>query len=217
MWNCLGYQNHGRSIINRKIKHFFGQASPLSFFIFMFKMTSCEIRSDFTIFKVSLHSKGHPPPTPFDILSFPPPQSFPIGVLRAWSACVAELVCALLAASLVLFFHGFSSRSCSYKTHQNPYSTAQLRHTSFVSAPEHVACLFPKMAYQQTVWHQWTKLIFLQRLFFNRDHGSVHTCVYTWSDCLQCFVVRALHDIILWICCRAVLIREWLGKGCSHI
>lgn len=43
------------------------------------------------------------------------PQSFPIGLLRAWSACVAELVCALLAASLVMSFLGFSRGGCSNK------------------------------------------------------------------------------------------------------
>lgn len=52
--------------------------------------------------------------SPHTIHSFIP-QSFPIGLLRAWSACVAELVCALLAASLVMSFLGFSRGGCSNK------------------------------------------------------------------------------------------------------
>lgn len=42
---------------------------------------------------------GHPNFSPFSFSSVPSLHSFPIGLLRAWSACVTDLVCALLAAS----------------------------------------------------------------------------------------------------------------------
>lgn len=102
---------------------FLGNSNFLSFFVHYSKppysFTLCDITLMDQTFQnsASFHSRGHPPPTPFNIPSFPSPRSFPIGVLRAWSACVAELVCALLAASLVLSFLGFSSRSCNYKAH----------------------------------------------------------------------------------------------------
>ncbi len=78
---------------------------------------------------------------------------------------------------------------------------------------------FPKTAYQQTVWHQWTKLIFFpQCFFFNRRHGSVCTCLYTWS---KVFTVR---HCLCFAWCHLVhllqgnaMIREWLGKDCSLI
>ena len=62
-------------------------------------------------------SKGRPLPTAFTHSHSLPAQSLPIGVLKAWSACVAALVCALLEASLVLSFLGYSRGDCSYKAH----------------------------------------------------------------------------------------------------
>lgn len=80
-----------------------------------------------------------------------------------------------------------------------------LWHTSFRFSPRTCGMPFPKTAYQQTVWHQWTKLIFF--LSVSSLTGTMVLCIhlYIWSECLQCFSVRALHDIILCICCRAML------------
>lgn len=101
----------------RTIKPFFDLVSSLSFLVLIFLILLGDIKSELTKYAISLHSKDTPSPHHSHTLSFPPPQFFPIGVLKAWSACVAALVCALLAASLVLSFLGFSKGDCSYKTH----------------------------------------------------------------------------------------------------
>lgn len=151
--------------------------------------------------------KDTPSPHHSHTLTFPPPQSFPIGVLKAWSACVAAMVCALLAASIVLSFLGFSKGDCSYKAHWNPYSTAWISDTHlFVSAPEHVACLFPR---QLINWlFGISELNYFSSLCVSSLTGTIVLCVHVLIADLTVYsasFIRALHDIILCICCRAML------------
>lgn len=99
--SCIKRLHFSRlSVVKPTIAHFCqefsGVPSLLSFSV-------CSFWHNFSLlhkiwidkYATSLHSKGlHLP----QHLSLPP--SFSLGILRAWSACVAAMVCALLVASL---------------------------------------------------------------------------------------------------------------------
>lgn len=126
------------------------------------------------------------PPHSIHTLSFPPctvsPHRCAEGMERM--CCRVGLRFAWSFSSPVLPW--LQQRRLQLQSPLNPLlNNPTLWHTSFCFSPRTCGMPFPKTAYQQTVRHQRTKLIFFpQCFFFNRLHGSVYTCLYTWSDCL---------------------------------
>lgn len=116
-------------------------------------------------------------------LSFPPPQSFPHRCaegMERMCCCVGLRFACSFSCPVLPWFQ--QRRLPLQSPLKSPFNSPTLWHTSFCFSPRTCGMPFPKTAYQQTVWHHWTKLIFFpQCFFFNRHHGSVYTCFYTWS------------------------------------